>query len=551
VLVASWGDAERDVERALDEAESADVASRLWRRDATLWSSEPAVHRTIANRLGWLGAVEWAAGRLEELVSFGRDVAVFRDVLLLGMGGSSLAPEVLSRTYGRDLTVLDSTDPTEVLATASRLDPAGTLHLVASKSGETIETRSHAAYFLARRGEGGGFVAVTDAGSALEELARERGFRHVFQNPSDIGGRYSALSYFGLVPATAIGIDVAGLLERARQAVEACRAARTDSNPGLRLGAALGELALGGRDKVTFIASSGFEAFGAWAEQLLAESTGKKGLGIVPVDGEPLGPPDVYGEDRVFVHLQRPGDQSFTGALRELAGAGHPVLTLTIDSPDDLGAQFFLWEFATAVAGWSLGINPFDEPNVSESKENTARLIETFVRDGALPEEDPVAAEDGLLAYDEVETESVTAALESLLRGAKPGRYVALQAFIPRTPPNEDVLRAIRTAIRDRRRVATTVGFGPRYLHSTGQLHKGGPDTGLFVQITAEHPEDAPIPDAPYTFGVLQAAQAAGDVASLRRHDRRVLRVHLADGVEPGLRSLDGLIRRALEQLDW
>jgi glucose-6-phosphate isomerase/transaldolase/glucose-6-phosphate isomerase len=373
----------------------------------------------------------------------------------------------------------------------------------------------------------------------------------VFLNPPDIGGRYSALSYFGLVPAAAIGLDPAELLESAEHAVEACRGSQTDSNPGLRLGAALGELALRGRDKVTFIASSGFESFGAWAEQLLAESTGKQDVGIVPVDGEPLGAADAYGEDRVFVHLQRTGDETHTERLRELAGSGHPVLTLPISSPGDLGAQFFLWEFATAVAGWRLGINPFDEPNVSESKENTARLIEATVRDGALPEEDPVAAEDGLLLYDEVAAESVTAAVDSLLRGARPGRYVALQAFIPRTPANEDMLRAIRTAIRDRRRVATTLGFGPRYLHSTGQLHKGGPDTGLFLQITTEHPDDAPVPGAPYTFGVLQAAQAAGDIASLRRHGRRILRVHLAEGVEPGLRSLDVVIHRALEQFVW
>jgi hypothetical protein len=542
VLDAFWGKDRSDVERAVEDARIADVVDRIWRRDASLWSKTNSVQRAIANRLGWLDVPEWSLRRLDEIGGFGASVAG-GPAALLGMGGSSLAPEVGSKVFERPLTVLDSTDPAEVLALERGLPLQQARFIVASKSGETIETRSHAAYFLERTGAPQHFAAITDPGSALEALATESGFTRTFLNPPDVGGRYSALSYFGLVPAAAAGIAVGPLLDAALEAVEICRGA---GNPALRLGAGLAELAREGRDKVTFVASSGLEAFGAWAEQLLAESTGKQGVGLIPVDAEPLGEPSVYGDDRVFVHLRLAGSDEHDAALAALREDDHPVVTLDVPSRDALGAQFFLWEFATAVAGWRLGINPFDEPNVSESKQNTARLIDAYVRDGVLPGPEPVAEEDGILLYDPVETESVTAALDSLFGFFRRDRYVSLLAFLPRTPVVQDAMSAIRTTIRDERKFATTVGFGPRFLHSTGQLHKGGPDSGLFIQITAEHGDDVPIPGQPYTFGVLQAAQAAGDFEALAGRGRKIVRLHLTQGADDGLPVVARMISDAL-----
>jgi hypothetical protein len=502
------------------------VAERVRKRDASLWSADAAVRRSIENRLGWLDAPAWASSRLDELRSFASEVSRFSTFVLLGMGGSSLAPEVLARTFGIDrLVVLDSTDPSELRAAERRIDPSSTLFFVASKSGGTIETLSQAAYFLGRTGDASRFVAITDPGSPLESNARSLGYARVFLNPPDVGGRYSALTYFGLVPAAALGIDVAALLDGASRVSDQAAAA---------LGIALGDHALEGRDKITFAPAPGFASFGAWAEQLLAESTGKDGKGLIPVDGEALGAPETYGGDRVLVPVG-----ARIAALDTLAPAGRPELPVPASEPADLGGLFFTFEFATAVTGWRLGVNPFDEPNVSESKENTARLIEVFEREGGLPSARPSVESDGVQLFGGSD-------LGAFLRGASPGDYVALLAFVPRNEANERILTAMRALIRDRLRVATTLGFGPRYLHSTGQLHKGGPNSGLFLQITTEHPEDVPIPGKRYSFGVLQAAQAAGDYDSLKRHDRRVMRVHLADGVERGLPALAGLIDRSL-----
>ena len=542
MLDADWGKARRDVAAALDDAKAADVAARIWRRDASLWSESHSVQRSIANRLGWLEIAEWSREHVAGITGHA-DAVAGAPVALLGMGGSSLAPEVVSAVYGRDLTVLDSTDPTEIVARERALPLDRTRFIVASKSGETIETRSHAAFFLDRTGAPERFTAVTDPGSALEELAAKQRFARAFLNPQDVGGRYSALSYFGLVPSASIGVNVEPLLGSASEAMELCRAS---DGVGTVLGAGLAALARDGRDKVTFVASPGLESFGAWAEQLLAESTGKESTGLVPVDGEPVGTPDVYGDDRVFVSLRLAGDDTHAAALAGLRAEGHPVLTIDVASKEALGGQFFLWEFATAVAGWRLALNPFDEPNVAESKQNTARLIEAFVRDGSLPGPDPVAEEDGVLVYDPVESESATAALDALFGHLHRDRYVALQAFLPRLPDVETALRGIRTTIRDARRFATTVGFGPRYLHSTGQLHKGGPDTGLFIQLTAEHDEDLPIPGKPFTFGVLQAAQAAGDFEALASRGRKIVRLHLTQGWEAGLAVVARMIRDAL-----
>ena len=542
MLDADWGKARRDVAAALDDAKAADVTARIWRRDASLWSESHATQRAIANRLGWLEVADWSREHLSEIEGFAGAIAG-APVALLGMGGSSLAPEVIAGVSGRPLTVLDSTDPTEILARERELDVGKTRFIVASKSGETIETRSHADHFLGRTGAPDRFAAITDPGSALETLAADERFARTFLNPPDVGGRYSALSSFGLVPSAAAGVGVGPLLDAAGEAMELCRAA---DGAGTVLGIALAALAREGRDKVTFIAAAGLEAFGAWAEQLLAESTGKEGTGLIPVDGEPIGSPDAYGDDRVFVSLRLAGADPHAVAIDALRAEGHPVVTIDVDSPAALGAQFFLWEFATAVAGWYLAINPFDEPNVAESKQNTAQLIESYTKTGALPEPDPAAEEEGVLVYDPVEAESVTASLDSLFGFFRRDRYVALQAFLPRLEPIERALSEIRTTIRDMRRYATTVGFGPRFLHSTGQLHKGGPDTGLFIQLTAEHAEDVPIPGRPYTFGVLQAAQAAGDFAALAGRGRRIVRLHLTEGWEAGLPVVARMIRDAL-----
>ena len=463
------------------------------------------------------------------------------------MGGSSLAPEVIATTYANaapgSLIVLDSTAPAEIEADAEAADLPHAAIFVSSKSGETIETRSHAAYFLERAGDASRFSAVTDPGSPLETMAKERGFGRVFLNRADIGGRYSALSFFGLAPSAAIGVDPAEMLQRAAAAQAACR--RGEDNPGFELGVGLGELARGGRDKVTFVAQPGLESFGAWTEQLLAESTGKDGRGLIPVDAEALGAPDAYGADRVFVHLRFPGSRANIARLRDLQEAGHPVVEMRVSDAADLGWLFFVWEFATAVAGWRLGVNPFDEPNVSESKQNTARLIEGYEDTGKLPASKPSARARGLELYGGSGS-SVVETLRGFLRGANPGDYVALQAFIPRNDATTKGLRDVRTVIRDRLRVATTAGFGPRFLHSTGQLHKGGPATGRFLQITADHRDDVAIPGQKFSFGVLQSAQAAGDFDSLERHSRPVLRVHLKSAPGRGLSTLARIVREAL-----
>ena len=541
MLDADWGKARRDVADAIADAKAADVSGRIWRRDASLWSEQSSGQRAIANRLGWLEVANWSRERLGELRAFGAETSG-APVALFGMGGSSLAPEVVSKVYGVPLTVLDSTAPADVSA-VDRGRTGDDRFIVASKSGETIETGSHAAYFLDRTRSPERFTAITDPGSGLEALASEQGFGRTFLNPADVGGRFSALSYFGLAPSAAIGAPIEALLD---SATEAMALSRGEQSPGLELGVGLAVLAREGRDKITFLASPGLEAFGAWAEQLLAESTGKEGTGFIPIDGEPLGSPDVYGDDRVFVYLRFAASGEHDAAVAALRDAGQPVVSLDVPSRDALGEQFFLWEFATAVAGWRLSINPFDEPNVSESKQNTARLIDAYSRDGALPGRDPMAEEDGVFAYDPVESESVTAALDALFGYLRRDRYVALQAFLPRTPAVERALGEIRTSIRDERKFATTVGFGPRFLHSTGQLHKGGPDTGLFIQITAENDEDVSIPGRPYSFGVLQAAQAAGDFEALAGRGRKIVRLHLTQGVDAGLSVVARMVRAAL-----
>ena len=553
---ATLGERQSCVHDRLERLERDGFTGRLHAGDASLWSADAKTQEAIKNRLGWLTVVEKMTDVCDDLTSFadGIRAAGYRDVVLLGMGGSSLAPEVLRSALGvgdgyPDLVVLDTTDPASIRAVENALDPTETLFLVASKSGATVEVLSLFAYFVERvkavKGAAGeNFVAITDEGTPLQELARRYRFRRVFTNPSDIGGRYSALSYFGLVPATLIGADVAKLLDRGLTVAEASASCvAPPENPGLWLGAALGELALAGRDKLTLAVSPGVASFGAWVEQLIAESTGKEGKGILPVDGETLGEPSVYGDDRLFVHLRLDGDDSLDDAVGNLAAAGHPVVTLHLRDAYDLGGEFFRWEFATASAAAILGINPFDEPNVAESKENTHRLLDAYRLRGALPEGEPVVREGGVTLFAEETGGGLKEALASFLGRACPNDYVALIAYLTRAPATEAALQSMRLAIRDGTRAATTLGYGPRYLHSTGQLHKGGGDNGLFILFTGDDPEDLEVPGQPYTFGVLKRAQALGDLEALQRRGRRVVRLHLSDNVEAGL----GKVARALQ----
>jgi hypothetical protein len=448
--------------------------------------------------------------------------------------------------------VLDTTDPAAIRAVDAAIDPGASLFLVASKSGGTVETLSHMAHYwevvngAGIAEPGAHFVAITDPATSLAATARERGFRRVFENPPDIGGRYSALSYFGLVPAALIGVDLGSFLGRAAAMLAQCGASTHPAlNGGLVLGSVMGALADVGRDKVTILAPQRIAAFSLWAEQLIAESTGKEGKGLIPVGAEPIGDPSVYGGDRLFVALRLGADAGFDASVAALRDAGQPVVTLELADVDDLGAEFLRWEFATAVAGAHLGIDPFDEPNVQESKDNTRRLLEVVEREGSLPATEPPALTDsGIDVYGaEAQSGDAAGAVRRVLEAASPGDYVALLAYVTPTAGNEADLQRLRTAIRDRSRLATTLGFGPRYLHSTGQLHKGGPNTGIYLQITAADAVDVPIPGAPYGFSTLKHAQAQGDLESLGSHRRRVLRLHLGAELSGGLRRLTEALR--------
>jgi glucose-6-phosphate isomerase len=513
------------VSRRLSLLEHDEVTRRLWAKDPTVWKDDPTTPE-ITDRLGWLSVGEKMAQQAAPLRAFADEIrASFDRVVLCGMGGSSLAPEVLWRTFGRRdgypaLTVLDSTDPRTVSAVDQGGDLARTLFIISSKSGTTQETLSfYRHYWQLSGGRGTQFVAITDPGTPLETLAAELRFRRTFTTPPDLGGRYSALSYFGLLPAALIGVDIAELLHRAHRMEEACASCvPVRDNPGAWLGAVLGEATLAGRDKVTFVLSRGVSSFGLWAEQLLAESTGKEGRGIIPVADEALGPPTVYGADRLFVALTLEGedDPGTREQLHALSAAGHPIVRLTLQDTCDLGAEFFRWEFATAIAGAVLRINAFDQPNVAESKANTRKVLAE--RTPPAPRADP-------------------GELKAFFSGLRPGHYLAIMAYLPPTPENDRRLAAIRLTLRDRFEVATTLGYGPRFLHSTGQLHKGGPPTGHFLQITQPAPDDIAIPGEPFTFGTLEAAQAEGDYLALRGRARPVIRV---EGLEPLERGRGG-----------
>ncbi|MBI5674194.1 MAG: glucose-6-phosphate isomerase [Nitrospirae bacterium] len=513
------------VNPALDALTQEQVIERLWAKDHRVWKQDP---REIADRLGWLtlqDQMPQQLGPLRNCVSMAKEMKV-RDVVLLGMGGSSLGPEVFRTVFGAQkgsprLWVLDSTVPGWVRQVTKAISPSRTLFLVASKSGGTIEVMSLFAHFwklvTKAKGNYGGrqFVAITDSGTGLEKMARDYGFGQIFTNPADIGGRYSVLSLFGLVPAAFLGLDITRLLDRAAGMAERCRQQEdAKANPGAYLGAVMGSLAKTGRDKVTVIASPSLATFGLWVEQLLAESTGKEGTGLIPIAQEPVLKPSAYGTDRFFVYLKLKGEKN--GALDRtvlaLAKAKHPVLQFDLRDRYDLGAEFFRWECATAIAGHLLEIHPFDQPNVQESKDNTNRVLDTFQSTGRLPEQ--VSRHPKEVAQD-------------LANQLHPGTYLSVLAYTTPSRPFETAVRRLRQALMTRHRVATTFGYGPRYLHSTGQLHKGGPKTGVFLELVDRMSPDTAIPGRPFSFGTLAQAQAVGDLASLRAHDRYAIRVQL------------------------
>jgi transaldolase/glucose-6-phosphate isomerase len=543
---------------------------KLWARDASLWSG-----RDEAQWLGWLGITNDQLAHIERLTAI-REAAKsagFSHVVLLGMGGSSLGPEVIQTTFGTisgfpELYVLDSTDPAQVKAFENRVDLRNTLFIVSSKSGSTLEPNVFKQYFFDRierlvgpKEAGRRFLAITDPGSKMQQVAERDGFRRVFLGWPNIGGRYSVLSDFGLVPAAVMGVDVAKFLDRTEEMVCACMpSVPVAENPAVVLGTILGVAAQEfGRDKMTIVTSPGIFNLGAWLEQLVAESTGKEGKGLIPIDREALGKPDVYGRDRLFVYLRLSSapDATQDASVDELERAGHPVVRIAVDDPYDLGEEFFRWEFATAVAGSILGIHPFDQPDVEASKIATRKLTDEYEKSGALPRETPIFAGNGIQLFTDEKNAAVLARkvtgtptlagyLEAHLNRLNEGDYFALLAYIEMNEAHERVLQEMRQGVRDIRRVATCLEFGPRFLHSTGQAYKGGPNTGVFLQVTCDDAVDLPVPGRKYTFGVVKAAQARGDFDVLVERDRRALRAHLDADVAAGLSTLRGGLLAAL-----
>ncbi|MGH9969315.1 MAG: hypothetical protein ACREBG_16160 [Pyrinomonadaceae bacterium] len=565
-LNVSLGKYAEKVADALAEAEQANVVKRIWDKDASLWKSEEAHQKIIRNSLGWLTVAAQMSAVADDLIAFAdrtRASGEFDHVMLCGMGGSSLCPEVLSQTFGLqagypELLVLDSTDPDVVDALEKRIDIEHCLFIIASKSGTTTEPLVFYKYWydqVAKRkpNPGNSFVAITDPNTRMVEMATADHFQRIFLNPSDIGGRYSALSYFGMAPAALMGLDIKQLLKRAAAMISECTPdVPVTENPGARLGAVMGECALAGRDKLTIVTDEEVSALGLWIEQLVAESTGKEAKGMVPVNVEPLGPPSVYGDDRIFVSITVGDlDGETQTRLKALESAGHPVVYRQLGDIYELGEEFFLWEFATAFAGWRLGINPFDQPNVQESKDATRELLEYFTKQGRLREQKKLVGDGALTIYvDDQSTglpsTSVLEALRAHLRKVKIGDYIALLVYIEETPETDAALQAIRTTLRDATKCATTTGYGPRFLHSTGQLHKGGADKGVFIQLTALDRVDRAVPGESYSFSILKEAQALGDFHSLASRGRRAIRVDLGKDVLKGLSHLHELIGKAL-----
>jgi len=560
------------VQATLQDWQAGNKMAHLWRGDASLWTGDDE------NKwIGWLGMVEEQLASLKQFDDVAKDAvkAGFTHALLLGMGGSSLCPEVLKITYGKqpghpEMHVLDSTDPAQIKSIESQVDLARTLCIVASKSGSTLEPNIFKQYFFDRMQQtvgkekaGEHFIAITDPGSKMQQVAEGDGFRKIFFGLASIGGRYSALSNFGMVPAAIMGLDLSKFLDRTSEMVQACKPeVPVDQNPGAILGAILGTLGNLGRNKVTIITSTGIHDLGAWLEQLIAESTGKIGKGLIPVDRESLGAPEVYSNDRVFVHL-RLADEPDTAQKQKLdmlQSAGHPVVEIELADKYDLGQEFFRWEIATAVAGSILKINPFNQPDVEASKIVTRQLTEAYEKSGKLPEESPLFEEGGIKLFTDDRNaanlsnsvgadRSLTGFLRAHLNQLTSGDYFALLGFIEMNSTHEEALQSMRHAVRDTKHVATCLGFGPRFLHSTGQAYKGGPNTGVFLQITCDDANDLAVPGQKYTFGTVKAAQARGDFQVLVDRKRRALRVHLAKDLQAGLENLGRAVVNALSEI--
>jgi glucose-6-phosphate isomerase len=543
--------------KTFDELKKEKVVERIWEKDHTVWSNDP---NEITNRLGWLVSPETSLNAFEEIDQFVSGVKEegFTKVLLMGMGGSSLAPEVFSLVFGSEegypeLFVLDSTDPEAVLEYDKKLSPEKTLFIVSTKSGGTVETFSFMKYFynqtLKRIGKdetGKRFVAITDPGSGLEKAAKELNFRKIFLNDPDIGGRYSALSFFGIVPAALIGVDIKKLLKRAEDISSVSKSG--DFFAG-KLGGAIAELAKQGKDKLTFIMSKEIYSFGGWAEQLIAESTGKNGKGILPVDGESVENPEYYSDDRLFIYMHLKNDTKDRDDVKKLIDAGHPLIEIILDDIYDLGEQFFIWELAAVVAGWRLGIQPFDQPDVESAKILAKQMVKEYQEKGKLPEQQAVFSDGKIKVFGDIKVDSVNEVLNVLLDNSiAKGSYVVLQAYIKPSKEFDEVLHALRMKIMKKYKTAVTVGYGPRFLHSTGQLHKGDAGKGLFIQFTSAAQLDAAIPDNPgddkssISFGVLKNAQALGDRQALLDKGREVLRFDLGTDVRGGLEKISKTI---------
>jgi len=555
----------RAVAASLEDWKSNNKVQRLWQKDASLWTGTDE-----SNWLGWLTITGEQLVRVGVFKQTADDVkrARFKHALLLGMGGSSLCPEVLRLTFGKikgfpELFILDSTDPAQIKALEAKLDLERTLCIVSSKSGSTLEPNIYKQYFFdrvkAKVGEkevGNRFIAITDPGSKMQQVAEADRFRNIFMGVPSIGGRYSALSNFGMIPAAVMGLNVAKILKNTEEMVHACSASSpAGANPGVILGIILGVAASHGRDKLTIITSPGIFDLGAWLEQLIAESTGKNGKGIIPVDGERFAKPAAYGNDRVFAYLRlntKP-DKAQDAAVAALEKAGHPVVRIILPNIYNLGQEFFRWEIATAVAGSIIGINAFNQPDVEASKIETRKLTSEYEATGKLPPEAPFCEEHGIKLFaDEKNTGALKGAatlsgiLQTHLSRLRPGDYFAVLGYIPMNPANEKALQGIRHAVRDNKKVATVLGFGPRFLHSTGQAYKGGPNSGVFLQITCDDAKDLPVPGQKYTFGIVKAAQARGDFAVLADRGRRALRVHLGKNLKSDLAKLAKAIQLAL-----
>lgn len=559
------GEYQDTVSQQLELMKSNHFMRRFYQKDPTLWKTEPDEQATIRQGLGWLNVAQSMETRLPEIERFVQEIQQegFTHVLHMGMGGSSLAALAFQRIFSAksgypELIVLDINNPETISQIEQQLDLKKTLFIVASKSGTTAEPIAFSNYFYQRVSEikeqpGHNFIAITDPDTALVDEARERHYRKVFLNYPDIGGRYSALSFFGMLPAALMGIDIAELLNRAQRMQHTCASCvPTHENPALLLGTTLGTLAGQGRDKITFLVEKPLEPLGMWLEQLLAESTGKEGRGLLPVANEPIGKTHVYGADRLFIHigLNKQSEDTYTSLIQDLQKAGHPIIQIQLTDLLDIGQEFMRWEIAVAVAGGILGINAFDQPNVQESKENTKHILKTVSEQGHISQPEPILTEGLLSVYSPLENlkqvETVAEALDHWLAMGYPGYYIALMAYFQDSPETEKALQEIRQQLRDRQHLATTLGYGPRFLHSTGQYHKGGPNTGLFLQLTAQDKIHIPIPGYPYDFSTFKQAEALGDLQSLERHGRRILRIDLGASPLNGLAQLKEALSHVL-----